>query len=125
ANNTLALSDYFAPYDQQQLTDQDNDVGSAGPMVLDVPGAAHPHLLIGVGKQGVIWVLDRDNLGQFTPTAPDHVLQEVSLGSGAWSNPAYYNGRVYFHGVGGVIKAFAITSSGLLSTTPVAQGTIS
>ena len=37
ANNTLTLTDYFTPYNQQALTDADNDIGSAGPMVLDVP----------------------------------------------------------------------------------------
>ena len=122
ANDTLALTDYFTPYNQQALTNADNDVGSAGPMVLpdSVGSAAHLHLLVGVGKQGIIWVLDRDNMGKFNPTT-DHVLQEVQLGSGAWSNPAYFNGRIYFHGVNGVLKAYTI-ANGVLSSTAVAQG---
>jgi len=125
ANSTLALTDYFTPYNQQALTNADNDVGSAGPMVLpdEAGSTAHPHLLVGVGKQGIIWVLDRDNMGKFNPTS-DHVLQEVQLGSGAWSNPAYFNGRLYFHGVGGVVKAFSV-ANGVVSTSPVAQGAIS
>lgn len=123
ANNTLTLTDYFTPYNQQALTNADNDIGSAGPMVLpdSVGSAAHPHLVVGVGKQGIIWLLDRDNMGKFTPTAPDHVLQEVQLGSGAWSNPAYFNGRIYFHGVNGRLKAYTI-SNGVLSSSAVAQG---
>lgn len=122
ASSTLTLTDYFTPYNQLALTNADNDIGSAGPMVLpdSVGSAAHPHLLVGVGKQGIIWVLDRDNMGKFTPTAPDHVLQEVQLGSGAWSNPAYFNGRIYFHGVNGVLKAYSI-SNGVLSSAAVAQ----
>jgi hypothetical protein len=124
ANNTLALTDYFTPYNQQALTDADNDLGSAGPMVLpdSVGSAAHPHLLVGVGKQGILFLLDRDNMGHFDP-ATDHVLQEVQLGSGAWSNPAYFDGRIYVHGVGGVLKAFSI-ANGVMSTAPVAQANV-
>ena len=125
ASDTLKLTDYFTPYNQQALTNADNDVGSAGPMVLpdEAGSAAHPHLLVGVGKQGIIWVLDRDNMGKFNPTS-DHVLQEVQLGSGAWSNPAYFNGRLYFHGVGGLLKAYSV-ANGVVSTSAVAQGATS
>lgn len=123
ANDSLNLTDYFTPDNEQALTDADNDLGSAGAMVLpDSAGsAAHPHLLIGVGKEGVIFVLDRDNLGKFSPTT-NQVLQQIPLHSGSWSNPAYFNGRVYFHGVGDVLKAYSLTN-GVLSSNPVASAT--
>lgn len=119
--NNLPVTDYFTPSDQQSLQAQDLDLGSAGPMVLpdSVGSAAHPHLLVGCGKEGKIYLIDRTNMGGYGTV--DNVVQEVSLGSGTWSNPAYYNGEIYFHGVGDVIKAFSI-SNGVLSATPVAQG---
>ena len=121
STNALALSDYFTPSNQAQLSAADQDLGSAGPMVLpdSVGSAAHPHLLIGCGKQGLIYLIDQTKMGSYDPNA-DHVIQEVSLGSGTWSNPAYFNGRVYFHGQNDVLKAFSI-SNGVLSTQPVAQ----
>jgi len=122
--NGLAIGDYFTPQNQQALADADEDLGSAGPMVLpdSVGSADHPHLLVGCGKQGLIYLIDRDNMGQYSTA--DEVVQEVSLGPGAWSNPAYFNGRVYFHASGDVLKAFSI-SDGALSTTPVARGSVS
>lgn len=124
ASSTLTVSDYFTPFNQQALSDQDQDLGSAGPMVLpdSVGSAAHPHLLVGCAKSGTIFLIDTSNMGHFSPTT-DNVVQEVSLGSGTWSNPAYFNGRIYFHGVGDVLKAFSI-SNGVLSTSPVATGTV-
>ncbi|MDB5331402.1 MAG: hypothetical protein JWP03_2553, partial [Phycisphaerales bacterium] len=119
------VTGYFTPYNQQQLSDADEDLGSGGVMVLpdSVGSAAHPHLLVGCGKQGVIYLIDANNMGGYDP-ATDHVIQEVNLGSGTWSSPAYFNGRIYFHGVGDVIKAFSI-SNGVMSSTPVATGTVS
>ncbi|HWE97883.1 MAG TPA: PA14 domain-containing protein, partial [Tepidisphaeraceae bacterium] len=119
------VTGYFTPYNQQQLSDADEDLGSGGVMVLpdSVGSAAHPHLLVGCGKQGIIYLIDANNMGGYDP-ATDHVIQEVNLGSGTWSSPAYFNGRIYFHGVGDVIKAFSI-SNGVMSSTPVATSTIS
>ena len=49
-------------------------------------------------------------------------MQTVNLGHGTWSNPAYWNGKIYYHGVGDVLKAFSLTN-GVMSVAPVAQGT--
>ncbi len=42
------------------------------------------------------------------------------LGGAEFGTPAYFNGSVYFGGVGSTIRAFSITN-GLLSTTPTSQ----
>lgn len=124
AGGTLSVSDYFTPSDELSLAINDEDLGSGGPMLLptSVGSAAHPDLLVGCGKEGTIYLIDISNMGKFAGT--DHIVQEVSLGNGTWSNPAYFNGRIYYQGSGGVIKAFSI-SNGRLSTTPVAQGSTS
>lgn len=63
----LTLNGYFIPCDQAQLGMEDADLGSGGPLLLpDQPGP-FPHVLLAAGKEGTIYVLDRDtSLGGFT-----------------------------------------------------------
>lgn len=118
----LALADYFTPYNQAGLAAVDEDLGSGGALVLpDSAGtAAFPHLLTGAGKQGMIYLLDRDHLGHFNSTADTQILQEVMAGGTIFGLPAYFNNRLYFQLAGGPLKAFSISNAGL-STNPVSQ----
>jgi len=116
-----ALLDYFTPYYQASLADSDLDLGSGGAIVLpDSAGsAAHPHLMVGGGKQGTIYLVDRDNLGQSHPSDDDQIVQELtSLMAGTYSTPAYYNGQLYYCGMGEPLKAYAITNA-QIQRTPV------
>jgi hypothetical protein len=65
--NGLSLADYFTPSNQATLTANDTDLGMGGVMLLpDSAGSAtHPHLMVGGGKEGVLFLVDRDNLGHF------------------------------------------------------------
>jgi hypothetical protein len=56
-------SDFFMPSNWQYLDEADLDLGGSQPIVLDMPGAVHPKLLIALGKSGNIHVIDRTNLG--------------------------------------------------------------
>ena len=62
----MALADYFTPFNYAILNQSDLDVGSAGVALLpDEAGSSqHPHLMVGAGKEGRIYLLDRDNLGK-------------------------------------------------------------
>ena len=59
----LAVADYFAPYNQQSLSDQDLDLASSGilllPDIQDASGQAL-QLAVGSGKQGTIYVVNRE-----------------------------------------------------------------
>jgi hypothetical protein len=56
--------DFFAPSNFVSLNDTDTDLGSMAPLVLpDQPELSTPRLLFIAGKQGVGYLLDRDNLG--------------------------------------------------------------
>jgi hypothetical protein len=116
----LAFSDYFTPFNQQALSDADEDLGSGGVILLpDQPGA-HPHLMVGAGKEGRIYLVDRDNLGQFQGGS-DNVVQELPGAlPGVFSSPAYFNGTVYYKGTDGSLVAYSL-SGGTLSTSPVMQ----
>jgi hypothetical protein len=104
----LKIVDYFTPYNVNALDDADEDFGSGSPLVLPdsagIPG--HPHLIVAAGKEGTIYLLDRDNLGKFNVN-DDNVLNSVynpSTGittppvliNGSLSTPAYYHGTLYW-----------------------------
>jgi fibronectin type 3 domain-containing protein len=118
----LKVVDYFTPFNQGSLDSGDVDLGSGAPMLLpdSVGSAAHPHLLIGGGKEGRLYLIDRDNMGKFDPNM-DHVVQESDLIHGALDTPAYFNNTIYYvGGYGDVAKSFSI-SNGFLSTSPTSQ----
>jgi hypothetical protein len=119
--NGLAVADYFTPHDQASLAAGDSDLGSGGPVLLPdlVGSASHPHLIVGAGKQGTIFLVDRDNMGHFNAAGDTQIVQFVGSAVGAsFATPAYFNKAIYYQGNGDRLKAFAITN-GALSTTPI------
>jgi hypothetical protein len=125
----LAVADFFTPSNQDALNTSDFDVGSGGALVLpDAAGSsAHPHLLVGGDKQGVLYLIDRDHMTGFDPNG-DQIVQEVSVtGSspcvtcGIFSTPLYWGGSLYVVAVGDVLKQYTL-ANGALSTSPVQMG---
>jgi hypothetical protein len=67
-------SDYWAPTNWVQLDNGNLDLGSSGPLLVDLPGATPAHLVVAMGKDGNAYLLNRDNLGGITaPVASLHV----------------------------------------------------
>ncbi len=120
----LAVADYFEMQNQQQENNSDADLGSGGALVLpdltDENGNVR-RLSVGAGKDGHIYVVNRDAMGKFNPGS-NNVYQDLTggLGGGVWGMPAYFNGTLYYGAVGDAIKAFKITNA-KLSTGPVGQ----
>ncbi|MDP8981179.1 MAG: pyrrolo-quinoline quinone [Acidobacteriota bacterium] len=121
-NGALQLLDYFTPFNQRELNSEDKDLGSSGPVLLpDQPGP-HPHLLVMAGKGGMIYLLDRDQMGKYQADNDSHAVQTLlSAGTGAFGAPAYWNHHLYYLCSNDVLKDFAIRG-GRLSATPVARG---
>jgi hypothetical protein len=122
-----ALVDWFAPHDAVALSGADVDLGSAGPMLLPDQSGAHPHLVIGSGKPGYLYVLDRDQMGHFNAADDSQIVQKVSVhpnatsdSQGIFATPAYFAGHLYVGAIGDSIKAFGVTA-GQLSTAPASQ----
>ena len=119
----LEVADYFTPYDQQHMADFDADLGSGGALLLpdSVGSPAHPHLLVGSGKEGTIYLVDRDNLGHFNPTNNSQIVQELDGAvTSTFSMPAYFNNELYYAAQGDFLKAFTFTN-GLLVSSLVSQ----
>ena len=119
----LYVADYFTPYDQLYLGDNDKDVGSGGTLLLpDQPGP-YPHELIQVGKEGSIYVVNRDNMGHYDSQNNSQIIQNITgQVGGMFSTPAYWNGNVYLGAAQDYLKAFSLTN-GMLSATPTSQST--
>ncbi|HEY7387188.1 MAG TPA: hypothetical protein VH640_01680, partial [Bryobacteraceae bacterium] len=122
-NGGLAVADYFTPFNFAQLNSADADTGSAGVALLgdEAGSAAHPHLMAGAGKEGRIYLLDRDDLGKFNSAGDTQIIQSIpnALG-GLFGNPAYFNLRLYFCGAGDPLEAFPV-SNARMATTPQSQ----
>jgi hypothetical protein len=121
AGGSLKVADYFTMYDEVAQSAADQDLGSGGEMLLpDLTDSTSTvrHLVIGAGKDGNIYVVNRDSMGKFNSSGNSQIWQQVSgaLPSGIWSTPAYFNGRVYYGDVGAALKAFTLSSAKLVAT---------
>jgi hypothetical protein len=121
----LKVADYFNMSNTVNESGQDADLGSGGAMVLpDLKyGTANTlNLAVGAGKDGNIYVVNRTNMGKFSPTS-NNVYQQLSgaVPNGVWGVPAYFNSMVYYCDVNATLKSFSI-SNGKLATTPVQTG---
>jgi hypothetical protein len=75
---------------------------------------------VGAGKDGNLYVLNRDNLGQFNSTK-NNIYQEFKLSSGEnHSSPLFFNNTVYICPENSTLKAFAV-SKALLATSSSSQ----
>lgn len=119
AGGVPRVTDSFTPSIQaRELSGTDEDLGAGGVLVLpDQPGS-HPHLLVQAGKTGILYLVDRDNMGGYG-NGTDNIVQQVSGQSrGLWSTPAYWNNTIYVNGAGDNLKAFSL-SNGMLSGSPI------
>jgi hypothetical protein len=129
--NRFHLADWFTPYNQLGLANADKDVGSGGVLLLpdQGEGAPHEHLLIEVGKEGSIYLIDRDNMGHFSAKSNSQIVQDMENSiAGMFSTPAWWNNNVYFGGAGDYLRQFTFDSTteqlsaGAVSVSPTQFG---
>ena len=120
AGHSLNVADYFTPADQKRMDREDEDLGSGGPMLLPRQQGSPPLALIG-GKDGNLYVLDRDNLGKYRAGSDAQAVQVIHFRGGIYSAPAYWNGHVYLMSGGDYLSDFPL-EKGKLAAKPRALG---
>jgi hypothetical protein len=128
ANGALSVADYFTMSNEVAESAADEDLGSGGEMLLpDLTdsGGSVRHLMVGAGKDGNIYVVNRDSMGHFSASS-NNIWQQLSgaLPGGVWATPAYFNATVYYGPAGGTLKAFPITGA-KLAGSPSSQSATS
>lgn len=125
-NRTLTVTDWFTPYNQSYLDANDLDLGSDGPML--IPNTSY---LTAGCKQGIIYLIDENNMGHYHSDS-DLVKQQIyAFGAGNhvhgsavfWgdtiSNPN--TGLTYWWSEANDLQSFRF-SNGEFNITPTAKG---
>jgi hypothetical protein len=115
ADGSLSAADFFSPANANVLDTNDQDFGSGAPVALpsSFGTPTYPHLLVNVGKDGRVFLLNRDNLGGRGQVSGggDNVLGVTGPIEGVWGHPAVWGGDggyVYLIGSGGPLRALKI-----------------
>jgi hypothetical protein len=118
------VSSFFTPSNQSALNGSDADLGAGGAAILvDQPSAPTQHLVIGGGKDGTLFLLNRDNLGGNTSTDTGAV-QALGLSHSIFATPAFWQNNLYIAPVQGHLQGFTLsTTSGKLTTASQSAGT--
>jgi hypothetical protein len=122
--NNFTVPDYFTPSDQPKLLEGDIDLGSGGVLILpDPPLGMHLlPLLVTCGKDGNVLLIDRNNMGKYTPGGPDKLVQFPPVPqSGVWGGPAYYHSAnqqfIYYCGDSSPLRAYVFSGNSLTFST--------
>ncbi len=122
ADGTMTAQDFFSPTNASTLDTNDQDLGSGGPVAL--PGSfgttTYPHLMVQVGKDGRVFLVNRDDLGGSGQGSGggDDVLGMTGPVEGVWGHPSVWGGDggyIYLDGSGGPLRAlhYGVTGSGM------------
>jgi hypothetical protein len=125
----LTVTDFFEPWNTTAESDADQDLGSGGAMLLpdmqDSTGKTR-HLVVGAGKDGNVYIADRDDMGKINLSSSDNsnLYQQISRGiTGAFSGPAFFNNTLYYGGRGDQLRAFPVANA-LLATAPSSKSAV-
>jgi predicted lipoprotein with Yx(FWY)xxD motif len=113
---SLAAKDFFSPVNAPVLDVHDQDLGSGGPIALPFGTSKYPNLLMQAGKDGRIFILDRDSLGGRN-SKTDHPVYETPIAyEGQGGDPAAFAGSggadyIYYHGGVDDTRAFKFNTT--------------
>ena len=119
----IAVTDFFAPSIAIQDDTNDEDLGSAAPLLLpDLTDSNQitQHLAVIAGKDHKIYIASRDNLGHYNAIADDIFQELAGNGHENFSSPAYFSGRVYIGPAGSPLEVLTV-SQAKLSASPASQ----
>jgi len=108
SNNT---SDYWVPTNWSELDSHDSDLGSSGPLLVDVPGATPSRLVVAMGKDQQAYLLNRDNLGGITAPITSAQMSSSVIIQAAAAYRTNQSAYVALRAAGDKLRAFRITAS--------------
>jgi outer membrane protein assembly factor BamB len=123
---SLEVLDYFTPGTVAFLNQNDLDLSSTGVLILPDQSGVNAHELIASGKEGLVYVLNRDEMGMYSANDAG-ALQEFPLIAGdttsstadvLFSSPAYWNNAVYFAPDGQTPTVFPVSGGVLGNPLP-------
>ncbi|HEY1661887.1 MAG TPA: Calx-beta domain-containing protein [Verrucomicrobiae bacterium] len=123
--NGLKVVDYFAPWQQLTWQNNDTDLGSGGLVLLPDQAGKYAHELLGSGKAGEIFVINRDqfttNNAHFNATPHDDYVAQTNISQigASFDTPVCFNGRIYYAASGDYLKAIQVTNGSLNDKTIV------
>jgi len=119
----LSIAGYFTPYDQSTLARFDTDLGSGGVVLLpNQTGSGPQHLLTEIGKEGVVYLIDRDNMGQYNSSNNNQIVQSFTgPPNGLWGLPALWNNNLYVGGQFDSVRQFTFNPTTELFNTTVSS----
>src|SRR3984885_12254948 len=100
SGSQLSLADWFTPWNWSRLSTNDLDINNAVVILPDQSGPV-PHEAITLGKEGTIYVLNRDNMGQLCSScngSDTQIVQELLKVAILGYTPVVWNGSVYITG---------------------------
>jgi hypothetical protein len=126
-SNKLAVADYFDMSNAVAENNADEDLGSGGELLLpDMLDGQNNirQLAVGAGKDKSIYLVDRTNMGKFSPST-NAIYQEIDgvLAGMVYATPAYFNGTLYYCAGGDYIKALPFQSARLAAVSSQTSGT--
>ena len=93
----LNVVDWFTPFNENAMQSVDADLGASGTSVL-FDQTTGPSYMVGGSKNGVIYVVDRTNMGHKNSTT-DAIVQEWTADGKSFSTPAFWNNTLYYFGI--------------------------
>jgi hypothetical protein len=106
--SSLTVSQWFTPTDQQNDDLMDQDFGAGGAALLaDLPaGSPVTHLLMCGGKDGTLYVLNRDTPGGY---GDSNAVQSIAFGAQIFATGAFWNNKFYLGGLSAPLRAYQLT----------------
>ncbi len=119
----LSISGYFTPDDQLTLSQNDTDLGSGGVVLFpNQTGSGPKNLLAQVGKEGVVYLIDRNNMGQYNSSNNNQIVQSFKGPAyGQWGVPALWHNNLYVGGQYDGVRQFTFNPTTELFNTTVAS----
>jgi hypothetical protein len=100
------------------------DFGSgAATILIDPLGGPVPHLVIGGGKQGNLFLLNRDNMGKFSSTT-NNVVQTIDAGSSIFATPVFWQNNLYVAPIGALKEYLFNPATGKFNGAPSSQTSV-